>query len=271
MELVEISPRSLPTVSALFKRRFYKLLIRCPNIGTRGPWWKNESWFLSLSDATTISSAGASCQSKSIKTAQDATVEPRSEAAAGWEAGLEQSPQALSPSRARQAVVFRVTPSPPQSPGLRVLAPQRPPRGSGVLCPACLAILDLPSPPLAPPTYPNLSQRTTALSAYPEGSQRTLRAPSMLWAFPACLCVPVFPAIAFTGMSCSSCTHGSLRESWLWRWCGPARGRCCLPNRGRIHPQGMPLRRASGWALRWLKDGLSGLLPTFVVFVWICP
>lgn len=28
MELVEISPRSLPTVSALFKRRFYKLLIK---------------------------------------------------------------------------------------------------------------------------------------------------------------------------------------------------------------------------------------------------
>ena len=28
MELVEIPPRSLPTVSALFKRRFYKLLIK---------------------------------------------------------------------------------------------------------------------------------------------------------------------------------------------------------------------------------------------------
>ena len=79
---------------------------------------------------------------------------------------------------ARQAVVFR--PQSPQSPGLRVLAPQRPPRGSGVLCPACLAIPDLPSPPLAPPTYRHLSQRIPALPAYPEGSQHTPRAPSML-------------------------------------------------------------------------------------------
>lgn len=112
-----------------------------------------------------------------------------------------------------------------------------------------------PKPPLTTPSAPNLPQliqRIRALSAYSEGSQHTLRAPSMLWTFPAFRCVPGFPAIAFTGMSRSSCTHGCLRESWLWHWCGPAQGRCCLPNRGRMHPQGM----AAGEG-QWLSPVLT--------------
>lgn len=99
--------RSLTYVSALFKRRFYKLLIKLDALmlEPRGPSWKNESCSFSFSKATTISSAGAPVKARPSKALRGDAESPRGEAAAGWEAGLEQPPQFLSP-RARQAVAL---------------------------------------------------------------------------------------------------------------------------------------------------------------------
>lgn len=99
-----------------------------------------------------------------------------------------------------------------------------------------------PRPPLTTPSAPNLPQ---LIPAYPS----SLSLPRGLPAYSACsqhaLNVPRMPL----------CTRFS-RHSFCWHepfvlhprfserelalalvW--PARGRCCLPNRGRMHPQGM--------------------------------
>ena len=99
-----------------------------------------------------------------------------------------------------------------------------------------------PRPPLTTPSAPNIPP---LIPAYPS----SLSLPRGLPAYSACsqhaLNVPRMPL----------CTHFS-RHSFCWHepfvlhpqfserdlvlalvW--PARGRCCLPNRGRMHPQGM--------------------------------
>ena len=156
-----------------------------------------------------------------------------------------------------QAVVFR--PQSPQSPGLRVLAPQRPPRGSGVLCPACLAIPDLPTPsapnlPPPIPAYPSSPSLPRGLPAYSACSQHALNVPSMpLWTrFSRHSFRWHEPFILHPRFS-----ERQLALALVW----PARGRCCLPNRGRMHPQGM----AAGEG-QWLSPALTkkmGCLASF--------
>lgn len=92
MELVEISPRSVPTVSALFKRRFYTLLIKLHALMLEP---------VGLRERTILGSFPFQKLQLSLQQAPPVKARPSeplrrrrsSLAGAGWKPGLEQPPQ----------------------------------------------------------------------------------------------------------------------------------------------------------------------------------
>ena len=257
MELVEISPRSLPTVSALFKRRFYTLLIKLHALMLEP---------VGLHERTILGSFPFQKLQPSLQQAPPVKARPSeplrrrrsSLAGAGWKPGLEQPPRFPRPLGLSSSCLPASVSSVSWPACSRSSAPSPWLRGTMSSMPG------YPRPPLPTPSAPNLPP---PIPAYPSSPSL----PRGLPAYSACsqhaLNVPSMPL----------CTRFS-RHSFRWHepfilhprfserqlalalvW--PARGRCCLPNRGRMHPQGM----AAGEG-QWLSPALTkkmGCLASF--------